>query len=168
MITNGEKWHYLAVKDLLGLLRGIKSTHTEDFYCLNCFHSYRTKNKLEAHKKICENHNYCNVEMPTKNNTVIKYNQGEKSIKLPFVVEKMSTCQNNPNETTTTEINKHTPSGYSIFTHCSFDQSKNKLDHYRGKDSMKIFSKDLREHATKIINYKKKKNDTINNRRKNV
>ena len=30
---------------------------------------------------------------------------------------------------------------------------------------MKKFCKDLREHATKIINYEKK-NDTINNRRK--
>ena len=51
MITNGEKWHYLAVKNLPGLLRGITSTHKEDFYCLNCFHSYRTRNKLEVHKK---------------------------------------------------------------------------------------------------------------------
>ena len=103
--------------------------------------------------------------MPTKDNNIIKYNQGEKSIKLPFVIyadlefllEKMSTCQNNPNESSTTEINKHTPSGYSIFTHCSVDQMRNKLNHYRGKDCMKKFCKDLREHATKIINYKKKK-----------
>ena len=164
-ITNGEKWHYLTVKNLPGLLRGITSTHKEDFYCLNCFDSYRTKNKLESHKKIFENHNYCNVEMPTKNNNIIKYNQGEKSIKLPFVVyadleclpEKMSTCQNNPNESSTTEITKHTPSGCSIFTHCSFDQTINKLNHYRGKDCMKKFSKDLRDHDTKMINYEKKK-----------
>ena len=72
MITDGEKWHYLTVKILSGLLRGITSTHKEDFYCLNCFHSYGTKNKLEAHKKICENHNYCNVGMPTKDNNIIK------------------------------------------------------------------------------------------------
>ena len=65
----------------------------------------------------------------------------------------MSTCQNNPNESSTTEINKHTPSGYSIFTHCSFDQTKNELDYYRGKDRMQKFCKDFREHATKIINY---------------
>ena len=103
--------------------------------------------------------------MPTKDNNIIKYNQGEKSIKLPFVVyadlecllEKMSTCQNNHNESSTTEINKHTPSGYSLFTHCSFDKSRNKLDYYRDKDCMKKFYKDLREHATKIINYEKKK-----------
>ena len=129
MIIDGEKWHYLTVKSLPGLLRRITSTHKEDFCCLNCFHSYRTRNKLESHKKIRENHDYCNVEMPTKINNIIKYNQGEKSIKLPFVIyadlecllEKVSTCQNNPNESSTTEINKYTPSGHSIFTHCSFD-----------------------------------------------
>ena len=103
--------------------------------------------------------------MPTKNNNIIKYNNGEKSMKLPFVIyadlecllEKMSTCINNPNESSTTKINKHVPSGYSIFTHFSFDESKNKVNYYRGKDCMKKFSKDLRTHATKIINYEKKK-----------
>ena len=69
----------------------------------------------------------------------------------------MSTCYNNPEESSTTEINKHTPSGYSLFTHCSFDKTKNKLDYYRGKDCMKKFCKNLREHATKIINCEKKK-----------
>ena len=175
MITNGENWHYLVVKNLSGLLRGTTSNHKEDFHCLNCFHSYRTKNKLEAHKKICENHDYCHVEMPTKDNNIIKYNQGEKFIKLPFIIyadlecllEKMSTCQNNPKESSTTEINKHTPSGYSLFTHCSFDKTENKLDYYRGKDCMKKFCKDLRTHATKIINYEKKKKDIINNKRRN-
>ena len=164
MISNGENWHYLIVKNLSRLLRGIKSNHDGDFYCLNCFHSYRTKNKLDAHKKICENHDYCHIEMPTKDNNIIKYNQGGKSIKLPFIVyadlecllEKMSTCYNTLEESSTTKINKHTPSGYSIFTHCSFDKSKNKLNYYRGEDCMTKFCKDLREHARKIINYEKK------------
>ena len=157
MISNGEKWHYLTVKNLPGLLRGITSTHKKDFYCLICFRLYRTKNKLEAHKKIFENHDYCNLDMPTKDNNIINYNQGEKSIILQFVVyadlecllEKMSTCENNPKESSTTEINKHAPSGYPLFTHCSFDKTKKKLDYYRGKDCMKKFCKDLITHAKK-------------------
>ena len=165
MISDGQKWHYLVVKNLSGLLRGISSNHKEDFYCLNCFHSYSTKNKLEAHKKICKNHDYCYVEMPTKNNNIIKYNHGEKYMKLPFVIyadlecllEKMSTCIDDPNESSTTEINKHTSSGYSIFTHCSFDESKSKLNYYRKNNFMKKFSKDIRKHVTKIINYEKEK-----------
>ena len=47
MTTDGKKWHYLAVKSLSVLLRGITSNHKEEFYCLNCFHSFRTENKLK-------------------------------------------------------------------------------------------------------------------------
>ena len=102
--------------------------------------------------------------MPTKDNDIIKYNQGGKSIKLPFIVYadlecllgKMSTCYNTSEESSTTKINKHTPSGYSIFTHCSFDKSKNKLNYYRDEYCITKFCKDLREHATKIINYEKR------------
>ena len=73
--------------------------------------------------------------MPTKDKNIIKYNHGEKSMKLPFLIyadfewllEKMSTCQNNPNKSSTTKINKHTPSGYSIFTSCSLMNQKIKL-----------------------------------------
>ena len=46
MITDGKKWHYLEVKRLSALLRGITSNHNGDFYCLNCYHSYSTKNKF--------------------------------------------------------------------------------------------------------------------------
>ena len=103
--------------------------------------------------------------MPTKDNSTIKYNPGEKSIKIPFTIyadleclfEKMSTCQDGPNKSTTTKINKHMPSGYLIFTNCSFDKSKNKISCYRGNGCMKKFCKDLREHSTRIINYEKKK-----------
>ena len=38
----------LVVKNLSGLFKGITSNHYGDFYCLNYFHSYRTKNRLEA------------------------------------------------------------------------------------------------------------------------
>ena len=51
MISNGENWHYLVVKIFSGLLRGISSNHNSDYYCLSCFPSYRTENKLNAHKK---------------------------------------------------------------------------------------------------------------------
>ena len=76
---------YLAVKELSALLTGITSTSNGNFYCLNCLHSFRTKNKLELHKKV-----------------------------------------------------------------------------YRVKDSMKTFCKSFIEHAIKIVNFKKKKNEIIN------
>ena len=49
----------------------------------------------------------------------------------------------------------HITSGYSLCTNCSFDATKNKLNCYRGKDCMKRFCNDLREHALKITEYDK-------------
>ena len=76
---------------------------------------------------------------------------------LESLLEKMSTCHNNPEKLQKTKINKHQASGYSLFTNCSFDATENKLNYYRGKDCMKNVCLDLKEHATKIIDYKKKK-----------
>ena len=48
MITDdGKKYHYLALKSLFKLFRGIISNNHGDFYCLNCLHSYRTTEKLK-------------------------------------------------------------------------------------------------------------------------
>ena len=56
MISNGEKqWHYLSIKKILALFRRITSKNNGDIFCLNCLHSFRTKTKLELHKKVCEN-----------------------------------------------------------------------------------------------------------------
>ena len=69
------------------------------------------------------------------------------------LLEKMNTCYNNPEKSSITKINKHTPSGCLLFTNCSFDATKNKLDYYRSKNCMKNVCLDLREHATKKINH---------------
>ena len=76
MITDGKKCHYLAIKRFSALLRGIPSKHEGDFYCLNCFHSYSTKEKLKKYKNVCENHDYYYVEIPEKDYKILKYNHG--------------------------------------------------------------------------------------------
>ena len=83
MITDGEKWHYIALKKepfddgfihptktLPKLFRGIIANHDGGFYCLNFLHSFRTDNALKKHERLCENNNYCCVEMPTKFNII--------------------------------------------------------------------------------------------------
>ena len=109
--------------------------------------------------------------MPKKDNKILKYNHGEKSMKAPFIIyadlesllEKMNTCHNNSKKSSTTKINKHTPSGCSLFTHCSFDTTKNKLDYYRGKNCTKnVFLK------LKIINYEKEGMIPLTNEEKKI
>ena len=60
--------------------------------------------------------------MPEEENKILKYNQEEKSMNVPFIIyadlecllEKMNTCHNNPDESSATKINKHTP----FIIHC--------------------------------------------------
>ena len=81
-----KKWHYLAKKNVPVLLRGVISNHIEDFCWLNCFHSCSTKNKLKKHERVCNDHEYCHVEMPNEDNKTLKYNHGEKTLKAPFMI----------------------------------------------------------------------------------
>ena len=87
MISNGEKQrHYLAVKKLSALLREITSKNNVDFYCLNSFHSFRTKKKLESHTRVCENKDFCNVIMSSEDTKILEFNQNKKSDKAPFII----------------------------------------------------------------------------------
>ena len=47
MIIDNKKQHYLAVRKLSALFRRKTFKNNVDLICLNCFHSYRTKNKLK-------------------------------------------------------------------------------------------------------------------------
>ena len=124
MITNSEqsdeadKWHFIALKSvrtddgfncpirsLFRLFRRITANNNGDFYCLGCLHSFRTDNALKRHERLCDNNDYCYVEMPTKDNKTWKYNHGEQSLKAPFTIYADLECllikkqfrQNNPN-----------------------------------------------------------------------
>ena len=89
-----DKWHYIAlksdridsgfnrpIKSLLRLFRGITSNNNGDFYWLGCLHPFPTNNALKKHERLCNNHNYCHVEIPTNDNNILKYNHGDKLLK---------------------------------------------------------------------------------------
>ena len=183
MITNSEqsnevdKWHYVALKSvrtddgfnlpirsLSRLFRGITANNNGDFYCLGCLHSFRSDNGLKRHERLCDNNDYCHVEMPTKDNKTLKYYHGEKSLKAPFTIYadleclliKEQSCQNNPNESYNERKAKHVPSSYSLSLICSFDSKENKHNFYRGRDCIEKFCKNLKELGTEIINYEEK------------
>ena len=58
--------------------------------------------------------------MPNEDNKISKYNNREKSLKVPFIIyadlecllEKMHSCQNNLEKSHTQRENKHIPSSY--------------------------------------------------------
>ena len=54
-----------------------------------------------------------------------------------------------------------------MLTNCLFNTTKYKLDYYRGKNCMKNFCQNLKEHATKIIDYRKKDMIPLTMKKKN-
>ena len=63
---------------------------------------FARENKRESHKKICENKDFCNVVMPSKDTKILEFNQYQKSDKASFIiycdlecVEKTDGCKNN-------------------------------------------------------------------------
>ena len=64
MISNVEEWYHLAPISLSSLFGGITPTRNYDFCCLNCFHTFRIKNKFQSHKEACEKKDFCRVELP--------------------------------------------------------------------------------------------------------
>ena len=107
--------------------------------------------------------------MPNVDNDILESKPGKKSLKNVFIIYadseclllKMNTCNNNPNKAYTTAKALHKSSGYSLLTSCLFDKSKNKQTYYRGKDCMKRFCDDLKEHFTIITNYEMKPMDPL-------
>ena len=159
-----EKSCRRPVKSLSRLLNGISSNHAGDFYCLNCFNSYSSENKLKEHEEICNKHYSCHLIMPELDEKPLKYNHGKKPFKAPCVIYldleclllKMLSCQNDSNNTYTERKAMHEPSGWTILTNCLFDKAKSKLDYCRGIDCIKVLCEKFKDRALRIINYEKK------------
>ena len=172
-----EKWHYIALKSeetddgyqkpikcLTALYKGIASNHNGDFFCLGCMHSYRTDNALKKHERLCNNHDYCEIVMPTEDKNILKYKSGEKSLKVPTIIYldleslliKQQSSQNNPENSYTEKKPIHEACGYSLNLVRSYDTNKNIHSFNRGQDCIRKLCKDLRNHTKEIINYEKK------------
>ena len=121
------------------------SKNNGNFYCLNCLHSFRTKNRLESHKRVCENKDFGNIIMPSEDTKILEFNQSHNSDKVPFIIyadleciiEKIDGCKNNPENSSTSKVSEHIPSGFSMSTLSSFRSIENKHAIYRGKNCIK-------------------------------
>ena len=107
--------------------------------------------------------------MLSEDTKILEFNQNQKCDKSHFIIyadleciiEKIDGCKNNPENSSTTKVTEHIPSRFLMSTISSFTSIENKYDVYRGKDYMKKFCKSLREHALKIINFKKENMDLL-------
>ena len=103
--------------------------------------------------------------MPSEDTEILEFDQYQKSNKALFIIyadiecliEKIDGCKLNPEHSPSTKVRKNIPSSFSMSAISSLRSIQNKRDVCRGKNCMKTFCKYLREHAMKIIKFKKEK-----------
>ena len=80
--------------------------------------------------------------MPYKDTKILELNQYQKADKAPFIIyadleciiEKIDGSRKNPENSSTTKVSQHIPSGFSMSTMSLFRRIGNKHDVSRGKD----------------------------------
>ena len=163
MTDNLDNWHYIAVKNLSRLCRGVSSNSQNNHYCLNCSHAYRTKNSLIRNEKLCNDHNYCNPLMPKQGRNILKYIHDKKSLPILHIIyadlecllRTIESCQPTPKNLYRLKNNVHIPSGYAYHLVRFYDQ--NVITHYRGTDCMQKFVRAIKTMAMMIIDTKEKR-----------
>ena len=79
--------------------------------------------------------------MPFEDTKILEFNQYQKSDKAPFIIyadleciiEKIDGCKNNPENSSTTKVSEHIPSGFSMSTISLFRRIEGKHGVYRSK-----------------------------------
>ena len=91
-----------------------------DYYCLGCFHTFRTEATLKNHVELCKNNKFAKIDLPEEGSNFKRYKPGAKSLKMDtvmyadfeLILVPYSTCDKE--HETCKKVNKQVPCGYSI------------------------------------------------------
>ena len=72
------------------------------------------------HIRVCENKGFCNIIMPSEDTKILEFNQYQKFHQAVFMIyaylecliENIDVCKNNRENSFTTKVGKHIPSGF--------------------------------------------------------
>ena len=166
LIKDGDNSHYCLVKNESALLSSqVNKRKGKLYFCLNCLNGFDTPEKLENHKKYCEEEESVKITMPPPN-TFIEFKNFVHSEKAPFaiyadfesVLKPLDNCNPDPNRSYTKKYNKHEAVSFVYYIK-SFNESvyKSKLRSYvrekeEDPDTTETFIKWLEEDVKIIAN----------------
>ena len=154
--------HYCWIKNMSALLASqISKKEHKKFFCLSCLSNFGSEKLLQNHINYCQTHESCKIELPEEG-SITKFKNENRSLRVPYVIyadfeaitEKISTCENNPEESSTLQYQKHTPSGFCYYIKY-FDAMYKEPVSYRGENTVQEFCNSI-EKETKEI-YKRMK-----------
>ena len=112
--------------------------------CPYCLQKFSDQEKLDKHKIDCIIHTSVRVEFTYKEK--LEFTNYQKQIKNPIIIyadfesklEKIDTCDSNPCESFSNQIQKHAPNSFCVHTKCEVDEYS-KLEIYTGPNSAEKF-----------------------------
>ena len=181
LISEGSVQHYTAIKSLSRLLRSSNTKHKcKQHFCTNCLQSFTLELSRDAHQVYCEDNETVTVEMPNKGSTVEFYD-GQNQFKVPFMmyadfeailepIQGPSQGTERPasgdqEESYTKQVNQHISSGYCVYSKFAFNEVKDPLKIYRGKDCVEKFCDYIKREVHRLYHmFPEKPMDPLTNR----
>ena len=148
LITDGEKRHHKAIKNLSRLLGSSNSKHGhKQHFCLKCLQGFSLEESRDKHYGYCIDNEAVRIEMP-KPGSFVEFHDGQNQFKVPFAMyadfeaifkPKEDSMESDPDAPYTKEINQHIPSGFCMYSKFAYGKVENPLKLYRGEDCVKVF-----------------------------
>ena len=155
LVTKDENKHYVLIKDFNRFMYNQTKHKERKHFCMHCLQCFSSEQILINHKDNCIQVNGTQaVNMPTKDNNILKFNNFHKQQPVPFVIyadfeaitEKIHGCQPNSNKSYTEAYQKHTDCGYGYKVVCCYDDKYTKpIQLYRGGKAVYKFMENMLE-----------------------
>ena len=155
LITKDEKKHYVLIKDFNKFMFNQTKNKNKKHFCMHCLQCFSSERVLNDHKDICIQVNRTQaIEMPDKDNNILKFNNFHKQQAVPFVIyadfeaitEKISGCKPNNDKSYTEAYQKHTDCSYGYKVVCCYDDKYTKpVQIYRGEKAVYKFMEAMLE-----------------------
>ena len=135
LITEGKTKHYVLIKDFNKLMYNQTKHETRKHFCMYCLQCFSSERVLNNHKENCIQLNGTQaVKMPTKDNSILKFNNYHKQQPTPFVIyadieallQKVERGQPDSNESYTERFQRHVDCGSAYKVVCCYDDKYSK------------------------------------------
>ncbi|XP_031777427.1 uncharacterized protein LOC107981297 [Nasonia vitripennis] len=149
------KYHYVWIKYLSRILSSqLSKSHVKSYHCERCLQIFYCKERLQMHENYCKNINKCRINLPDFKNNILKFEDYNKSEKVPFVIYADFECLLKPTENENA-FQLHEAYSIGYYIKCSFDDSLSVYKSYRQKNEdeetpAKWFVRELKGISEKI------------------
>ena len=148
LITDGERYHYVLITDLVNLVRKVQGRQIDARAknCRNCFHVCSNNETLQKHEKLCYQFETCQVLLPEPDSNSLAFKKFQAKSALPLVIYfdlesiivPVSSVEQNPQTSGTRVLDKHIPSGYCYVAISHGSPNLEFFHLYRGKIACKF------------------------------